>query len=347
MRYIVDMEHDRSEKIKTFIETGKYCNFAQFITTAIENQIYLEEADSSTLASSKEDVIDNSPSMPHIISFTKIIDHYKASSLKNSPIAVPLPSFEQLCYFPQNMEEDKSWLWGQINKIFPIKVGLRVLCSMLGNEQWIDLETFKEKATNIALEIASTIRADEDRKKKIRGELISVGLPSKENFKSGLRYKGHFLASLRSDKKLDGAMCLLKFANIQLNDKGKASIGLTKQGLTFAKLENPVIDTLNFDESLGKNEVEFYLNHISSTVKCEVGAVKWLLRLLNEGVTKRGDLNRRLAADYGTLWNASEAVINTQRAGLMARMFELRLIDRNKDGISVKYKIVKRGAQFL
>jgi len=341
------MNHDRSEKIKTFIETGKYRNFAQFVTTAIENQVYLEESDSSALTSSEEHATDSCPLLSHIVSFAKAIDRYKAGSLKNSPIAVSLPSFEQLCYFPQKLDESKSWLWGQINKLFPVKVGLRVLYSMLGNEQWVDLELFKEEATNVALEIASVIRTQEDKNNKIRGELISVGLPDKKSFKSGMRYKGHFLASLRNDKKLDGAMCLLKFVNLQTNDRGKVSIGLTKPGISFSKLENPAVDKLNFDESFCKGEVEFYLKHIKDNVKCEANAVKWLLELLDKGITKRDDINNRLATDFGDIWKGSEAVINTQRAGLMARMFELDLLEKEKKGISVQYRIAPMGIECL
>jgi len=40
-------------------------------------------------------------------------------------------------------------------------------------------------------------------------------------------------------------------------------------------------------------------------------------------------------------------VINTQRAGLMARMFELGLIEKEKDGVKVSYKISNRGMRFL
>ena len=44
------------------------------------------------------------------------------------------------------MGEEQNWLWGQINKILPMKIGLRVLYCVLGNEQWINLERFREEA---------------------------------------------------------------------------------------------------------------------------------------------------------------------------------------------------------
>ena len=52
--------------------------------------------------------------------------------------------------------------------------------------------------------------------------------------------------------------------------------------------------------------------------------------------------------DYiGEIWSASDAVINTQRAGLMARMFELGLIEKKKMGVRVFYNISEKGKIFL
>jgi predicted transcriptional regulator len=54
-----------------------------------------------------------------------------------------------------------------------------------------------------------------------------------------------------------------------------------------------------------------------------------------------------LKKEFGGIWAASDAVINTQRAGLMARMFELGLIEKEKDGVKVNYKISDKGKSFL
>ena len=45
MRYVVDITQKQAEEIESFIKKGKYNSFAQFITTAVENQIYIENGE--------------------------------------------------------------------------------------------------------------------------------------------------------------------------------------------------------------------------------------------------------------------------------------------------------------
>jgi len=159
--------------------------------------------------------------------------------------------------------------------------------------------------------------------------------------------KGHFLAYMRKDGILDGAMPCLRFVNLKRNERGKVFIGLTEAGLIFAKLENPVIDQQNFERSFNEKEIDFYLTHIFKNVKGENSAIKWLLRKLIEGIVVREDINNELKKEFSQVWNASDAVINTQRAGLMARMYELGLIEKKKMGINVRYNITDKGKNFL
>jgi len=58
-------------------------------------------------------------------------------------------------------------------------------------------------------------------------------------------------------------------------------------------------------------------------------------------------LNSELNKEFAELWGASDAVVNTQRAGLMARMFELGLLEKEKNGIYVTYHISEFGKSFL
>jgi predicted transcriptional regulator with HTH domain len=126
-------------------------------------------------------------------------------------------------------------------------------------------------------------------------------------------------------------------------------IGLTEPGLNFAKLDNPVLDLVDFEKSFNEKEVDYYLDHISKNVKGEHSAVKWLLNKLSNGLKEREEINKELKKEFGQIWGASDAVVNTQRAGLMARMFELGLIEKEKKGVGpgVIYKIADRGNKFL
>ena len=345
MRYVVDITQKQADEVENLIKRGQYRSFAQFITTAIENQIYIENSEvagekfesrsGSTNKLSQSDVI--------VKDENKII----LLEIKSQPKPVTMPTFRQLSCFSQEVQEEKCWLWGQVNKILPVKIGLRVLYAIIGSEQWIELEEYRNKAAGIAAGYGTIIRRYEDKKNKMRDERISAGLPDEEEFKSKIRYKSHFLAYMRKDETLDGAMAYLRFVNLNKDERGKILIGLTEPGLNFAKLDNPVINVQDYEMSFSEEEVDFYLDHISKNVKGEYGAIKWLLNKLANGLREREEINKELKKEYGQIWKASEAVINTQRAGLMARMFELGLIEKEKDGVRVSYKISNGGKEFL
>jgi hypothetical protein len=348
MRYLVDLTQKEAEEVRKFINAGKYETVAQFISTAIENQIHIENEGSEPLSS-----ILSARKDPNILSKSDFIiakdsRNITLVEIKSQPKTVDAPDFSELAASLYKTKEDNCWLWGQTNKVFPVKIGLRVLYAFIGTEQWLDLEDYKEKAANIAAEYGTAIRKYEDKKNKIRDDRISAGLPDEEEFKSKFRYKGHFLAHMRKDGKLDGAMPFLRFANLNKDEKGKIFIGLTEPGLNFARIENPVIDQNNFDKSFTEKEVDFYLNHILKNVKGEASAIKWVLHKLVSGVTNRREINKELKKEFSHIWDgASDAVINTQRAGLMARMYELELIDKKKEGITVTYIISDSGRKFL
>lgn len=348
MRYLVDLTQEEAEKIRKFINAGKYQTVAQFISTSIENQIHIENSDSESVSSilpARKDlgILSKSDSI-----IAKDGRNITLVEIKSQPKTVPAPDFSELAASLYKAKEENCWLWGQTNKIFPVKIGLRVLYALIGSEQWLDLEEYKEKAANIAAEYGTAIRKYEDKKNKIRDDRISAGLPDEEEFKSKFRYKGHFLAYMRKDSKLDGAMPFLRFVNLNKDEKGKIFIGLTESGLKFAQIENPVIDRNDFERSFSQTEIDFYLDYISKNVKGEASAIKWVLNKITNGIKNRDSINKELGREIAPSWGkTSEAVVNTQRAGLMARMFELGLIDKEKNGIKVVYKITDLGDKFL
>jgi len=376
MKYFVRISQDQAKIIYDLINKGLYKDVNQFISTAIENQINIERDDlyekkNSVMISENEHDEDG---------YIMIDAEAGLTNLRNNPQPVSMPEFEELaCYVgnKKNPSEESAWLWGQVNRIFPIKLGLRLLFVMLKDEQWIELKNFRDKAGDLALSYGKMIRSYERKDNKSRDEKVSTGLPKdneywrndlflkmrekkefsnlkfyeeslkSDEFNSKIRYKAHFLAYVRKDGKFEGAMTYLRFVNIKEDKNGKFSIGLTDAGLKFAKLENPIIDNKDFKKSLNNKETDFYLDHILNAVKGESHAIKWLLNKLRGGINKIDNLNLELKKDFAHIWDASDAIINTQRAGLMARIYDLGLIDKNKEGINVTYIISDNGKNFL
>ena len=344
MRYLIDLTSIHNEKIQELIKRGKYQSVAAFINTAIENQIYLENSSKETLeyysAQDKNKlsnlVIGGDVDLNILLSWD-IGDIQTIKSPEDNKII-----------FPSRKEgsDANTWVWGQVNKIFPLKVALRVLGNMIkqSKKPTVDVNTFREKAAEVARGIGLKLLAIERKEGRKRGEKVSSGLPIGEpEFKSKSRYKNHFLVSVRKDGMLDGALARFKFINIEKEAK-KENIGITKGGLKFASLENPIIDKEEYNVSLSDEEKEFYLKYVATEVRGEYKAMRWVLSTIKKGIDKREDINDVLTKRYQE-W--TEAIVNTQRAGLMARMFELGLLDREKLGVKVTYKISKRGEDIL
>ncbi len=346
MRYIIDVSQTHSKKIESLIKSQHYNTVDQFITVAIENQLHIEEDEITTKRAS--DISDNEVKR----NYKNLIYAEHLAIPEATPTFVTPPAFNQLVCIKAGLPEHQCWMWGQINRIFPIKLALRCLVKQLSGGEWVELEKYKDEAARIALEFGKMIKAYEDKRNKKREDRISAGLPSSsedpsDRVKSLTRYKSQFIGGLRKDSKLDGAMLFLRFANIIKNDKGEEVIGITETGFEFARIENPVIDFSEYEQSLSEEEANYYIMHIYKNVPGEFNAIQWLLQKISTGISERTKLNNEITEEFGNIWEKSDAVINTQRAGLMSRISELKLIDKNKIGIQVEYLISENGNKFL
>jgi Arc/MetJ-type ribon-helix-helix transcriptional regulator len=356
MRYIIDLDKKKSDMIRDMINSGKYENVSEFVSAAVENQLYIEQTDAHIL-SEFELVQIPSAGKEKTSSRSALLSNDIDLSLPDFDAkTVEMPEFEDIALFPGGNRRD-CWLWGQINRILPIKLALRVLQVRLKHNSWTDLEGYRNEAALIAGSYKKMIDASADFK-NINARSIGAGLPkyvtgSKDKLeaeKSMERYKNQFLAYRRvGDEKLDGALSQLRFVNVRAESRKNDTyaIGLTQAGLEFSKIINPIIDKGNLSSTLSDEEKEFYINHIKDNYPGEYRATIWILGKLYSGITDRNALNNELEKDYNGTWNLNMKVINTQRSGLIARMTELGLIDKLKRGIKVKYLISDLGKEVL
>jgi len=351
MKYLIEMTQKQIQKIEGLMAEDKYRSVAQFINTAITNQIFLEHSDSETIENIPHNKVGPVAEKELFYSIPKIptvFEKYDLKNLNNSPEAVEIPELKNIVSSVPRKSRDEVgekyiWMWGQINRIFPVKIGLRVLFVLLGERQWMDLEEFSDTAANIASEIGEIISIFEKSKTRLYGSKLSAGLPSKKSYKSKMRYKSHFLTIMMNNGLLDGAMCVLRFANLKKTSRGSVEVGITKPGIEFARIENPIIDGEINKISFNKVEIEYYLNHIKKYVPGENYAFLWLLQKLSNNPAGPEDINEELNREIGNKWGISTDFVNTQRAGLMARMYELGLIEKKKTGLNVTYSISNSG----
>lgn len=341
MKYIVDISPKQAQTIQKLLDKGIYGSLSQFISASVENQLALEENETSELTPYRMEKAIQQQSVTKVELRTGGFEKYQLVNIPEFNSVIAPPEFSNLVFASQKIPEKQAWIWGQVNKIFPVKLGLRVLHQLLATKQSIELNEFLEAATKEAILFGEKIRSYEKNAGKMRDEKISAALPSMDE-KSQTRYKFQFMVYPRKDGLLDGAMALMRFCNVYA-DRKKQMIGITEAGLKFSSINNPVMDNNNLDQSLSEEESLFYITHAKENIKGEYEAMKWMLQQISNGKNERELLNNEIEKTFGKTWKATAVVINTQRAGLTARMFELGLIEKEKDGIYVKYEVSEIG----
>src|SRR3989338_2222972 len=289
MKYLMDLSNTQNDRIQKLIQEGKYQSIASFIYSAIENQLHLEESPPGIITN--EEQLKNTQLKSEFKWFIPpdikmSVTNQLLSMDISDTLTVEPPANNRITIQSAGKESEANlWIWGQVNKIFPLKVGLRVLGNMLKQNKVseIDLSLYREAAAKTARDIGLKLLSLENSKKTKRGERVSSGLPIGEQaFSSESRYKTHFLATIRKDGILDGALAKYKFVNIESRDK-TYFIGVTKWGLEFARLENPILDKQDYTISLSDEEIDYCLKHIVTNVPGEQMAIKWMANAIKNG----------------------------------------------------------------
>lgn len=337
MKIVIDIPNNLFERIKHINESGKIPSISDFFLVAAENQLSLENAS----LEKHQNII-----LPIDSIATKTREKWLILPKKEFVRTVEMPKNNQLIH-PETSTEEVSFIWGQINRIFPLKIGLRVLSNMLveKNDDYIELEEFSAEASQVAQKIRKLLV---EKTQHISGKKDSLwaGLPAENSGESMQRYKSLFLAYLRKDNIIEGGLGKLKFINLIRKEDKQTYIGITEPGLEFCLLENPILDKNEYNiNALSEHEIEFYLKHISMFVPGEKKAFIDILNLLNKGITRIISLNSELEKLWPQNW--SKSVINTQRNGVISRLFELGMVKKVKTGIEVEYIITKSGKSFI
>ncbi len=332
MKYFIDLPGHLVQEIRKVLEKGDYNTINEFILTALENQIAMEDSEIT-----EEDLFSSTVRIPKKVSKqkenNKLIDFKDLLSVSNL-------SDIEFCEYPNKSDlqypgtdYEKSWLWGQINRIFPVKLAARILLKMQNdNDNSVRLEDFVKYSCEIASKFGHELSKVNNELNRSRDEKTDVALPVEGKNKSIERYKNHFLIYQRkNDGILDGALGRMKFANINAD----GFVRLTKEGYKFAKIFNPLIDDdISSSNTLSKEEKKLYINHIKIRVPEERNPIYFFKKVISEGKQSLNEIDNEIKK-IKPKW--SDAVVVTQRAGSFGRMYELDLVRKTKDGVNVKY----------
>jgi hypothetical protein len=324
MRYIVDISPNIVDIIQDRINKGEYRTVQEFITTSLQNQIYLIEHP----IDSYNQILKTDRSL---LKGSEAIS--TEDLLKLNPISISTVDPD-----PNRLLNNLSGFW---NKIFPVKITIRILSNLIENEKGpVLLDSLQEVASREARKIGLSLMRSERGSGRKRGDRLFTGLPvSKNSESSKSRFKSHFVGEIRSNK-IDGMPGTLRLLDIKIATDGKEYVSLTHLGLKFSNIENPYIDHGDKDSILSSEEKEFVINIIKDHLPEEFNEIRHLLKLIYEGKTNTKDLFDSVAK---VKQDINENQIHTYLTGQLNRMTDLDLVNRKYDGLSYIYKVSEKG----
>src|SRR5262249_11331253 len=133
--------------------------------------------------------------------------------------------------------DDDAVLWGQVNRVLPIAVGVRVLAHLTaGDARAITVEKWHDAATRVAMQLRIELRELDEMAGRRHGSLWSTALPD-DTPQSANRYVNQFLGHPKAGLS-DGGAAFLGF--VVFDENGTAA--LTTAGAEWAAFANPIFD---------------------------------------------------------------------------------------------------------
>jgi hypothetical protein len=240
--------------------------------------------------------------------------------------------------------DEKPKLSPQYNRLFPLKIVMRVAANLLLNRTgltngtdddsetvWnpIFLDDLRTECAKVAKYAKKRMQWIDNNKGTDFGSWFSVALTDGSK-KQDERFMVQFVGSVRN--KGQGLPFEIGFLDVDPDGEVK----ITELGLQFTLEENPIIDQqdgwkdgISFTES----ERKILLHGINSNLEGEMELIEAVLDAVKSGKKTPTDIEKILIE-----MSYSETEASVVRTGLMARMTELGLVNRIKKGRNVFYE---------
>ena len=246
---------------------------------------------------------------------------------------------------PQLLEN--KFLSGQYNRLFPLKIVMRVAANLLLNSEGyklvneedegydhtpLFLEDLRIEAAKVATYAKKRMEWLDSSNGTEYGSWFSVALTDGSK-KQDERFMSQFVGSVRTPGQ--GLPFELGFL-----DYDEDEVKITELGLQFTLAENQVIDNSeNWQSSstLSQFERKVLLQAIQRNVPSEYELMKELITMIENGVNTPKAIEEFLKENYGK----SDTEASLQRTGVFARMQEMGMVQRLKEGRTVHYEILE------
>jgi len=251
-------------------------------------------------------------------------------------------------------------LSGQYNRLFPVKIVLRVLANRISNRQeWkllvsdeedieydvLHIDELRDECLKVARYAKERFKFLDRRSNSNMGERLSVGLPDKNGDlkkikKQAERFVSQFVGSVR--KKGQG----LPFELGLLSIDHDGLVQFTENGVRFMLMENPLCDSLTAWKdgvAFSNKESMFLIQMIKRNVPEEFDLMIKILNWIDGGKNTPKPLEEVLVEEF----NVSKTEGSLMRSGVLARMIELTLVNREQKGRNVTYELTEIGSKLV
>ena len=337
------------DSVREMIAEGKYDTPEQFLEVAIFNQLALEKGKASGLdAANVGDAHNSSPpraSGPATSPASATSNGSKSKSGDDDRKAMEKAlarlrdsdwQDNSLSAFAPPTEYFDGHIWGQVNRLLPLKIACRWLAVRAYSDgEWPRLRSISDDLADDAAAIGTGLELIDSSRKRKRDERLATGLPRRGNAASRDRFISQYIArTTRSGEIYPGAICQFGLARFEFDE-----IGLTPFGVELAKLSNPILDSPIDDAiaTLSGQERSFFVDTIRSTVPVEKGDVQMVLDSATAGNTSPNDLLESVKSQMPKEW--TDLAKRTHVAGVLARCADLGLIRRRWRGRNVTYEL--------
>lgn len=242
----------------------------------------------------------------------------------------------------------RHWLFGQYNKLLPVKATLRGLLHLMGNDRHgVVIPDAVRSITAEALALGEYLEQRDRELSLSRENALSTAFPTKSAGAAGQsRFGNQFVAAINAEGTASGLPIALRLTRI--SDGKPSRLNLTRPGLQFALLENPVLDHGSHaaDEKLSDAETTFLVSHITKYVPEERAAFTVVLGALSDGLKTPKQLDDFIFTESRDDTMTS-AFTSLQRSGVISRLIDLQLVRRLREGTRVTYQVTESGDQLV
>jgi hypothetical protein len=314
--HLLDLSPTELAQVRELISANRFGSVEEFLQTAVRNQLLLERHGNALGSSIPEESPQN-------------VRHRKWSVTAVPGETVTVSADEQ--------EPPQGPLFGQFYRFLPLKFVLRFVAAKttLGPASLADLEEeLGKEGTHLALQLRAVQAGD---------LALSTGFPSddRDSRKSRERFTTQYLGRVSSSGAVSGFGAAMGFLGaVPDYDKIEVRVALTKAGLDFVRIPNPILDGSGSDP-LSVEEVAFLLRKIAERLPDEHEHLQETIRAVRSGSNAPTSLAEAMGDFYrrrfgGGDW--SQAKVNLTKAGAVSRLSEMKLLKPIKAGSKVTYE---------